>query len=477
MTFTTGSYSLNQFLTATTARSTFLSSLSLGGGSEATNLLANACDRASLVSLADQLRSDDPLRRGEALHLIAASSQTSLEIASRLDDSDLSLLQAHTSRLREIDAGRGLQGLKLLFLGDIHDGWGPVRKIVNHECRTGNEVVLGVGDLETYKSINAKVPFLFSHGNHEDEKELARLRKNPELGLPYPLYAGDYALIRGGLALGAFSGIYDGQGAYEKGESGVFPFFSQEDVVKTLGIPLSLDIFLAHEAPAGIGLLRGERDLGSRVVAEVLEKLQPKVAFFGHHHRENFDGWLGRTRVIGLDYPKLSYVTATVDGAGQLVFKRHRAKEIEKDGGKVYRYDWETVEGEREEGVRRLFSMEMPTLMEREGEIEKMLDGRYRAALAEKLAPILLLRVGNESDTPRTKTLLAEGLANGLFNTILPYFAAYYASLKASLSSKEKDLLRQAALKRMLAEKSRIPYAHDDLTLAFKELSDLVDRA
>lgn len=478
MAFAPSNNALSQYLSAVTSRSTYLlEGHQAGLLPEATSLLANASRRASLRELASQLSSDDSLQRAEALHTIASSPELSGTISARLSSDDQANLLIHAARLKGLAGGGRWSGFKLVFLGDIHDNWGPVRRIVKQECRSGNEVVLGVGDLETYKSINTKVPFLFSHGNHENLEEMAWIRKTGEtpLGTPHPLMAGDFALIRGGLVLGAFSGIYDKE-TYERGAKAVFPFFSQDDVAKTLNIPLPVDLLLAHEAPAGVGLLREGRDLGSTVLADLLERLQPSVAFFGHHHRENFDGWLGKTRVIGLDYPKLSYVTATVDeSSGELVFERHRAKAVEKAGSKVYQYDWEIDEGSG--ASARLFSLGMPNIMERENDIAGFIDRQYRQSLSVRLTPTLLPRMGNDQDTPRTKELLAQGLVNGLFNTILPYFARYYASAKASLSEKEKGLLLESCIREMLAEQVRIPYAHDDLRLAFRELASLAKPA
>ncbi len=473
----TGLTPLHQYLEAATARSIFLTPAFSSFDGFSAGLLAPACDRAALATLAHRLRSENPQDWTEALHEIASSPDLSSRIASLLSETDHRMFEVQASRYQEAARGVGLQPLKILFLGDIHDTWGPVRKIVRHECRTGREVVLGVGDLETYKPIPAKIPFLFCHGNHENAEEMAKIRQNPEpeWGNPYPLYAGDLALIRGGLTVGAFSGIYEKE-AFEGAST--FPFFSRADVARILGIPLSLDIFLSHEGPAGVGLLRDGRDLGSQVVTEVLEKLQPNVAFFGHHHRENFDGHLGRTRVIGLDYPKISYVTAALDAiTGELHFERHRSKLIEKGGVKVYQYDWEGDESGRDAGSNtRLFSMAMPTLMSREKEAEEMLNRNYRSELTARLIPVFLPNVGKQDDTERTKQLLAEGLANGIFNTILSYFARYYTSLKATFSERERELLRKSALRQMLEDKPGIAFAHDDLTLAFNELSTLVEQ-
>lgn len=471
----TGFDALSQFLSAATSRSVLLDAS--GALTESVGLLSRACNEASLPVLAGQLLSSDPMVRAEAFHTMAASEELGRRIAAHFGPSEDEALRAKAGRLRAGTQGRNLSGLKILFFGDIHDNWGPVRKIVDHECADGNGVVLAVGDLVTYKRLRVKVPFLFCYGNHEDEAQLDAIHRGrkPLGGSPYPLFSGEWALIQGGLTVGAISGIYEGP-VFDAGAPHVFPFFSKKDVSRTLRTPLPLDIFLSHEAPAGVGLTRRGRDLGSPVVTGVLEKLQPKVAFFGHHHQE-FDGSLGKTRLIGLGYPKRSYVKATVDPAsGELRFERHRSKLVENGPSKVYRYEWERDLAPEERTSERLFSFGVATLMDREEEAAGMLDKKYRGRLSEHLVPIFLPRVGKQGDSERTKRLLAEGLANGVFNTVLPYFARYFVSLKATLSTKERDLLQQKILREMLTDKSGISFAQDDLALAFTTLCGWADR-
>lgn len=66
------------------------------------------------------------------------------------------------------------------------------------------------------------------------------------------------------------------------------------------------DIFLVHEAPSGIGLVKREKDVGIDVVREIVENIKPKMVFFGHHH-EFLEAKIGRTKVYGLGYARDGY--------------------------------------------------------------------------------------------------------------------------------------------------------------------------
>lgn len=59
-----------------------------------------------------------------------------------------------------------------------------------------------------------------------------------------------------------------------------------------------VDILLTHEAPTGFIKRRGS-DVGRPEINDLIEKLQPKLAFFGHHH-QHVTGNIGSTTVTGL---------------------------------------------------------------------------------------------------------------------------------------------------------------------------------
>lgn len=59
-----------------------------------------------------------------------------------------------------------------------------------------------------------------------------------------------------------------------------------------------IDILLTHEAPLGF-VVRGGSDLGRPEISDLIEKTQPKLAFFGHHHTY-VSGKIGETIVTGL---------------------------------------------------------------------------------------------------------------------------------------------------------------------------------
>jgi len=70
------------------------------------------------------------------------------------------------------------------------------------------------------------------------------------------------------------------------------------------------DIFISHEAPIGIGLFKGDKELGSPYVRSLVEKLKPKIAFFGHHHTYH-DSRVNEIPVIGL--PQVHHGYARLD--------------------------------------------------------------------------------------------------------------------------------------------------------------------
>lgn len=58
------------------------------------------------------------------------------------------------------------------------------------------------------------------------------------------------------------------------------------------------DILLTHEAPLGF-IKRNDSDLGRPELSDLIEKTQPKMAVFGHHHTY-VSGNIGNTVVTGL---------------------------------------------------------------------------------------------------------------------------------------------------------------------------------
>jgi len=58
------------------------------------------------------------------------------------------------------------------------------------------------------------------------------------------------------------------------------------------------DILLTHEAPTGL-VKRNDNDLGRLEITDLIERTQPQMAFFGHHHTHASDN-IGKTVVTGL---------------------------------------------------------------------------------------------------------------------------------------------------------------------------------
>jgi len=89
--------------------------------------------------------------------------------------------------------------------------------------------------------------------------------------------------------------------------------------------PGSIDFVISHDCPTGVGVTNGDglQHLGPPGVeglARVADHLQPRLWFFGHHHRWH-DNEVGPTRFVGLPQSWQGYVL--LDGAGELQRVEH----------------------------------------------------------------------------------------------------------------------------------------------------------
>ncbi len=218
--------------------------------------------------------------------------------------------------------------MKIVIFGDVHDRWKTVEKVLYHEFSNGEGTAMCVGDLVTYPEIK-NTKFYFVYGNHENLANIDSLRKNRN-GL-IPIYTGEVIKLEDGTAISGVCGNFSPHFFDSDGEN---KYIKKKDIekIKSLG---NVDILLSHEAPSGVGVSKFGKDVGQPLIREVIDKLRPKIAFFGHHHMY-FEGVYTGTKIIGLDYPKRSYVILETSNFS---IKKVEASLV----GKEYKFDWEVI--------------------------------------------------------------------------------------------------------------------------------------
>jgi len=203
--------------------------------------------------------------------------------------------------------------MKILLLGDVHNDVEDLKKIIDSvKC----DFALQIGDLGIYS--NHQEPIYFIAGNHENwdiieamnngtiefenlrhikTAEIISLKKNNEIihvsGLNGNYSPKDYELKKQQL----------------KGDRR--SHFTKNDVEKCKKLK-GIDVFLSHEAPAGINLMKRGNDVGVEPVKEILDSVKPMFFLFGHHHIF-FEKIIGITKVLGLGYINKEYCILDIE--------------------------------------------------------------------------------------------------------------------------------------------------------------------
>jgi hypothetical protein len=336
----------------------------------------------------------------------------------------------------QLRSEKEFQKIKLVALGDIHSDWQSVQKILDHEFPEGNGTSLSVGDLETYPPLLNGHQLHFIYGNHENFPLVAQMHAGrvPSNKNYHPIFAGDLLRL-GDLNISGLPGNYSPK-FFEKPRKAPPKHFLPEHFDKAKALPFPLDIFLIHEAPKDVGFRKGGKDLGNPLLTGLIEYLNPRLVFFGHHHRR-FEGIVGDTRIVGLDYPKRSYVVIDYDPLlDRLELTEKVANPIDTDG-KQFQFPWE--EG-KNEGARLLFKGGFS--VEKEKRIQELLETRYRDSVIQTMEKHLLTEVtGKDEDE---KTFRAKTRASLAVNESLPFVARYMARLeedpKLSIDDRKKIL-------------------------------------
>lgn len=323
---------------------------------------------------------------------------------------------------------------KIVALGDIHAKWPHVQKIMDHEFPKGNGVALAVGDLQSYPGLQKGHRLYFIPGNHDNSRVVAELHTNQDHPNYTPLLAGE-VLKLGALRVAGIPGVFSPY-YFAHPEGAPFTYFTPERIEAVKTIPTPIDILMMHDAPQGVGFQKRGTDLGNPLLRSILEALQPGLVLFGHHH-QSFEGQSGPTRIVGLDYPKRSYVV--IDIEGKSLSLRHLEADFRKvkSNSPEFQYPWER-------GIvfkgRKLFEGEK-IMADKNEMLRETLDKKHRENVINQLTQALLQEIpvtqDNRDKFARRRALLAA-------NTALEYAAEYAAFLdsnpQASLSERQVTL-------------------------------------
>lgn len=193
---------------------------------------------------------------------------------------------------------------RIMFCSDIHARFENAQGLIDE---VNPDAVICCGDFSS--TINCSnitdipdfgVPFYFIPGNHENEElkkfdnysQLSKVNKNVYF-VPRPS-----VFILFGVTFLGLGGNY-GSSDFDK-ENQKKWHYSQRmfDEAKELSNDIPIDILLTHESP--IGIRKGTRIINARPeITDLVEFIQPKYAFFGHHHAW-LSGKIGETTCVGL---------------------------------------------------------------------------------------------------------------------------------------------------------------------------------
>lgn len=149
------------------------------------------------------------------------------------------------------------------------------------------DLLISLGDIANQSILKAikfyePLHVLAVHGNHYNN-------------VPFPKPIKDLHLRVteiNGLLFSGFNGCwkYKEQGAY---------LYSQEQASRLLNKYPTVDIFLAHNSPAGVHERDGDIHQGFEVFREYIDRVQPKYFFHGHQHVNQVTR-MGNTEIVGV---------------------------------------------------------------------------------------------------------------------------------------------------------------------------------
>jgi Icc-related predicted phosphoesterase len=180
--------------------------------------------------------------------------------------------------------------MRIIVIGDVHGDFRIIDTILN---TTHANFYVQVGDLgsPSLRYPDLEKPLIFIPGNKENADFLGKfpqydgkvlIKKN----LWY-LPIGESTTFRG-ISIAGFGGNYSENYYYE--ERGRLQgrhrlHFTKRDYLRMLDTASKIDILLTHEAPSPFIVPRKFKgDRGKKIISKLVEVLQPKYNFFGHHN-------------------------------------------------------------------------------------------------------------------------------------------------------------------------------------------------
>lgn len=130
---------------------------------------------------------------------------------------------------------------------------------------------------------------------HYQPRRTFAVRGNHDADIPFPEGVDDLHLatrVLEGIKFGGFEGSwkYKPRGHH---------LFEQSEVSKLMGYFPKVDVFIAHNSPAGIHERDSEVHQGFRGFADYLERAKPTLMIHGHQH-EDVVTMVGETMVLGV---------------------------------------------------------------------------------------------------------------------------------------------------------------------------------
>lgn len=220
--------------------------------------------------------------------------------------------------------------MTIVVAGDVHGAINSFyEKLLALQEKTGRPIdaVLQVGDLQIYSDEShvdkavarhggagefpewfkeqRRVPILTFAilGNHDDASLFCRYAGKEIVPSLHLLPQGKVTSVDVGgrsLHIGSLGGNYSPKFFQTDPENlppGKLKHYT-ETHINSLIEKRPFDILLTHEAPTGF-ISRGGADLGRPEIRVLIERAEPRFAFFGHHH-QRVEGKIGDTTVVGL---------------------------------------------------------------------------------------------------------------------------------------------------------------------------------
>jgi len=278
-----------------------------------------------------------------------------------------------------------------------------------------------------------------------------------QYGNYHPIFSGETIML-GGLRIAGIPGVFS-EHLHEQSANAPLKYFTAEDVLAMMSLPKNIDILMMHDAPSGIGLTDGDREMGSPILRSIVEYLKPRLVLFGHHHRFHF-GRIGETRVIGLDYPHRSYLTIDFNPKSESM-RIMKTDSVMSDMKIGYQYAWQ---GGIQAEPKQVFHRRIPMGREQEifEQIKSMKDDLH-ARVMSFVAP----RVPNTVPDLADAIDMRAGLA---VNTAIKA-AARYATRIETIS--QRDVKSRKALADSIYEEMcgsiKSPQACEEILFSFQE--------